>query len=777
MTELASHLRPHTSPVAPAASTITVGNARFTVLTEALVRCEWSPSGTFEDRATQVVWHRDLPTPEFRVVRDGERTQVFTRHLHLDHRGGPFTPESLSVQQLQGNYHSVWRPGQEPSSKFGEFVGRPSQLGGTARTLDAHDGPVDVEPGLANELGITSLDDSASLALDADGWVAQREPRAVDVYVFAHGHDYGAAVADLYRISGPQPVLPRHALGNWWSRYWRYSDDEYRALVCRFEAERLPFSVAVVDMDWHLVDIDPRLGNGWTGYTWNRELFPDPEGFLAWLHSRGLVVSLNVHPADGVRAHEEAYPRMARAMGIDPASEVPVAFDIADRRFVQAYFEQLHHPLEAQGVDFWWLDWQQGTSSSVPGLDPLWMLNHLHFLDAARDGRRPLTFSRYAGPGSHRYPVGFSGDTVISWASLAFQPWFTATAANIGYGWWSHDIGGHMFGTKDDELATRWAQFGAFSPVNRLHSSNGHFNAKEPWRFNPVAREVMGEFLRLRHRMVPWLFTENVVGHDELRPLVRPMYWLCPGPSEAYTVANQYAFGRDLLVAAVTAPVVKGSGHAPVDVWLPGGDWVDLLTGTSYTGGRRATLWRPLATIPVLARAGAIVPMNGDDDLRTTLPQCLELVVATGADGSYELVEDDGLADGRRVTTRFDYTHATGEVRIAPASGALDLLPASRGYRVRLVGAGADQVVELGEVATDTGTTAHLDGPRGFDNRLVERVEAFLDAAEIAFLTKERVFAAVRETPSAARLMAVLVEMDLADDVLGVLTELVLARA
>ena len=96
----------------------------------------------------------------------------------------------------------------------------------------------------------------------------------------------------------------------------------------------------------------------------------------------------------------------------------------------------------------------------MEGLDPLWMLNHFHFLDNARDGKRPMTFSRYAGPGSHRYPVGFSGDTVVTWESLQFQPYFTSTASNIGYGWWSHDIGGHMGGYKDDELEGRWVSAG-----------------------------------------------------------------------------------------------------------------------------------------------------------------------------------------------------------------------------------------------------------------------------------------------------------------------------
>ena len=89
------------------------------------------------------------------------------------------------------------------------------------------------------------------------------------------------------------------------------------------------------------------------------------------------------------------------------------------------------------------------------------------------------------GPGSHRYPVGFSGDTHITWDSLAFQPYFTATASNIGYGWWSHDIGGHWYGSRDDDLTVRWVQLGVFSPIMRLHSTLHPFIRKEPWTFPP----------------------------------------------------------------------------------------------------------------------------------------------------------------------------------------------------------------------------------------------------------------------------------------------------
>ena len=140
----------------------------------------------------------------------------------------------------------------------------------------------------------------------------------------------------------------------------------------------------------------------------------------SWLHEQGLRTALNLHPAKGIYPHEAQYEEMAEWMGIDPSTQQPIPFDIADPHFMEGYFKILHHSYESpspsgrgargEGVDFWWMDWQQGKKSQVEGLDPLWMLNHLHFHDLGRDGRkRPFVFSRWGGLGNHRYPIGFSG--------------------------------------------------------------------------------------------------------------------------------------------------------------------------------------------------------------------------------------------------------------------------------------------------------------------------------------------------------------------------------
>jgi len=766
------HLRLRTSPIARPDAVVQGDRFRITVLTAGLLRIEWSDDGIFEDRASTFALHRDLPVPDFEVV-DGEGAfELVTDRVRLVYDRGPFTPAGLSAQ-VRGNisnYHSVWR--------YGEPV---RNLGGTTRTLDGVDGRTALEPGIVSRVGVAVLDDSGSFVFEDDGWVSPRNGDGrIDVYLFAYGHDFAEALQAFYAVSGGQPVLPRWALGNWWSRYHRYSADSYLALLDRFDEERLPFSVAVLDMDWHRVDSVPEeYGSGWTGYSWEPSLFPDPEGFLAELHRRGLRVTLNVHPADGVQAFEDAYAAMAEALGRDAANGEPIAFDVTDRAFLEAYFSVLHHHLEDQGVDFWWLDWQQGPYSRIQGIDPLWMLNHFHFLDSGREGRRPLTFSRYAGPGSHRYPVGFSGDTVISWASLHFQPEFTATASNIGYGWWSHDVGGHLWGERDDELATRWVQLGVFSPILRLHSSSNPFLVKEPWLYPREAREAMGEALRFRHRLVPYLHTMNHRAAVEGVPLVRPMYHLAPSEALAYTVPNQFAFGSELLVAPVTTPrdavTLRGAARA----WLPDGLWVDVFTQTVYDGGREVELHRGLGAIPALLRAGGILPLAADDDLDATRnPERLELLVAPGADGAFTLVEDDGTGTGPEdipiVRTAITWRQEAGELTIGAADGPPGVLPRERTWTVTVLGTGRSETVSGPPDAALRVAIGDDPAPRTPDR--ADRLFDVLSGAQYGHEAKAAAWRTLTSDLAPEAMLAELHAQALPRELIGALSELLTAR-
>lgn len=595
------------------------GNCRVSVLTERLLRLEYDKSRVFEDRPSQFALDRRFPEPCCSVELRGGRLELRSEGCRVIIGGG------LELETFTDGLS--WRSGQELH-----------YLGGTARTLDNADGAIGLEPGIFSREGVGLLSDD-SLLFGADGELQPRRPGTRDLYLFLYGRQFERGLRDLYRLSGRPPLLPRFALGNWWSRFWPYTTEEYLELMERFAAEGTPFSVAVLDMDWHLTRV-PEGYIGWTGYTWNRELIPEPDKLLSRLHGQGLRTALNLHPAEGVQPFEERYDEVAEFMGVTGGETIP--FDLNDRRFRHAYFELLLHPLEDMGVDFWWIDWQQGTRSTVEGLEPLWLLNHWHFLDAARMGRRPLILSRYAGPGSHRYPVGFSGDTIASWASLDFQPRFTAAAADIGFGWWSHDIGGHMGdGLRDEELACRWLQFGVFSPICRLHSTCSPDAGKEPWRYSPEIAEIMRRFLALRHRLLPYLHSMNWRSHLEGMPLVRPLYHAWPDRPEAYEYPNVYEFGSQLIVAPVTAPGAGEKRAAEVRLWLPDGLWYDFFTDEVYEGGRRLTLRCPLERIPVFVRSGGIVPMQ-EPDCTEDLPERITLHVWPGQ-GRFRLCEGEEL--------------------------------------------------------------------------------------------------------------------------------------
>lgn len=769
---------------------------RFTVLTEEMIRLEYCEDGQFEDRATQCVIDRKFKVPEYQVIENEESLEIITDKIHLVYNKQKFTDYGLSVQ-VRGNisvYHSIWHFGEEATD-----------LRGTARTLDEADGAIELEHGIISRFGYGILDDSRSLVITEDGWVEPRKEDCIDIYFLGYGHEYEHCLKDYYHLTGKTPLLPRYALGNWWSRFYRYNDQEYKALMTRFEKEEIPFSVSVIDMDWHLVEIDPKYGSGWTGYTWNKELFPDPKEFMTWLHDHGLKVTLNVHPAGGVQAHEEKYKEMAEAMGRDWEKEEPVNFDVTDQKFLKAYFEYLHHPNEEEGVDFWWLDWQQGGLSKIPGLDPLWMLNHYHYLDSGRRGKRRLTFSRYAGMGSHRYPVGFSGDTIISWESLAFQPYFTANASNVGYGWWSHDIGGHMKGYRDEELSTRWIQFGVFSPIMRLHSSNSAFTGKEPWNYNAVSENIMKRYLKLRHEMIPYLYTMNYHASHDGQPLIRPMYYLEPEQPEAYEVPNEYYFGTELVVCPITEPTDKAAGTACVKAWIPEGKWYDIFSGLKYDGGRMLELYRSLEDIPVLAKEGAIIPLTDLTEYTNSVenPKELAVKIVPGKKNAFILMEDTGDTcedkEENWAQTKLEWINEN-EFIIHPANGNLDVIPKRRTWKMEFYGiADVDNLeVTVGGKAIETEriydekrhicqvnipetevteqiTISFSKGYLLRENNKPAEIFALLYQAKIEYEVKEKIYAYMKEGKTSSEVLGIIQAMHLPDSVYGMLSEVLLA--
>ena len=779
-------------------NTIAGQHYRFTVITEQLVRMEYSAEDNFVDLPSQVISNRDLGTANYEKQETEDEVSIKTKYILLEYqKSKPFCRETLKIHVLstEGVVDNTWYYGQSYES-----------LKGTVRTLDGIDGPTQLDEGIISIEGYTVIDDHSSLLIQPSGELIQRASKNEDCYFLGYGHEYRKCIQDFYRLTGTVPLLPRYALGNWWSRFHKYTEEEYKELIQQFEKEQIPIVIAVIDIDWHITEVDSCYGSGWTGYTWNRELFPVPKEFMDWLKDHNLKITLNVHPAEGVRSYEDCYAKMAKALGYDVDKKETIPFDPTDNEFLEAYFEYIHYPNERDGVDFWWIDWQQGEETKVPGLDPLWTLNHYHYLDNKKENTRGLILSRYANLGSHRYPVGFSGDTIISWDTLKFQPYFTATASNVGYSWWSHDIGGHMLGKYDEELQVRWVQFGVFSPIMRIHSSASEFNHKEPWNYSLQTNKLIADYMRLRHQLIPYIYTMNWKCYQEGQPLISPMYYDYQECPLSYHVPNQYMFGTQLMVIPVTSPMNQVIKLAKVEAWLPKDMYVDYFTGLIYQGKHTVNLYRSLGEIPVLMEAGTILPLAVTSNILndTTNPEALTIYVVAGANGTFELYEDDGISFeyemGKSAVTRLSLsTTEEAEFIIEKPTGDLSVIPKVRRYSIHIMGVAKPENIVLireGEeeeivyqynrlrnelilddivVKQEKIKILFTKGLTIGKNEVKERIYQLLDRSEIEFMTKELIYEWILTNSKESVLSSIgTLKIDL--DLYGAIMEILLAQ-
>lgn len=647
-----------------------VGKARFTLLTDRMIRCEWSEDGSFEDRASLTFVNRVQPPVKHTFERKGEGAVIETEGMRLEWTGGAFNEKNLFVSM-----RSRWT--RDPASAA--VAGRPpyqaalavlaedkENLLGTMRTIDGRSSIKDLLPrmekGVLSRRGVAVVDDTKKPLFVKGGdywkeWVEERPVRAKgayrDVTVFAYGHDYKGCLGDYVKVAGRIPLPPRWAFGYWWSRFWNDTESDYRQIVREMDSVGIPVDVCVIEMYWHenwgigeRPDImQPRGGQmwGWGGYTWNRRYFPDPAGLFRFLHGEGLKAPLNMHPACGIPECEEVYPRFAKDYGWKGKGVIPFRGD--EERWAEVYFKDVIEPLEALGVDCFWLDWQQWLmAKGKPTLNNTFWLNHLFFVhsggprsvaatggtEPAPPARRPIIYHRWGGLGSHRYQIGFSGDGESSWRMLEAIPWFTATASNVGYGYWGHDLGGHnrpQFKREENgELFTRWMQCGVFTPIFRTHPSKDSLAERRPWKY-PDHFFILREAYRLRYRLAPYIYTAARQAYDTGVCLCRPMYYDWPEEEDAYDSVNQYMFGDDILVAPVTKAVDPLTKEAEVEMWLPEGTWYDVSRGELVEGGRRLKRGYTIDETPWFVKAGAVIPMYPDSVKRLGNPGTDDLML------------------------------------------------------------------------------------------------------------------------------------------------------
>lgn len=674
---------------------VVIGNARFTFITPGLVRMEYALEGKFVNEPTLFAMNRNTSFQDFRVEKTTTNSYVLSTSLmkieFLDN-GFPFGQTNLSVHFQHRGKEQTWKIYMD--TEWGN-------LGGAIETLDNVSGPVKLQQGLLSHNGWYTIFDTNKEILK-DGWIATRDSRHIqDIYLFVYGQDYKSALKSLQAVSGPVPMPRKYVHGSWYCRWWDYTADDYRQLVQEYRDHDFPLDILVFDMGWH-TQKEAHTGTGhagmygWTGYSWNRKLIPDPARLISEFTKDGIQVVLNEHPHDGLRDHEDSYPAFMKAMGEDTTGTKNIIFDAGSKKYMTNFLKYAHQESDSMGIAFWWLDWQQDYIYPVvrgTQMKHLPWLNHLYFEYSRRNNLRGAGFSRWAGWGDHRHPIQFSGDAVGNWEVLRFEIELTATSGNAGCFFWAHDLGGFYEG-KDPELYTRWTQFGLLNASLRIHSVLDKDLDRRPWLWGEKYEKAMKIIYHLRSQFMPYIYSSVRQCHTDMLPLNRCMYINYSDTQEAYQHPGQFMFGDLLLGAPITVPG-NSEGIAEQKIWLPAGNcWYDLFTGKKYSGDQTIVENYDLERFPLFIKGGYPFPMQPYTDRMTSTP-LTKLIIRCypgeeGSHNSYTLYEDDGITtgyeQGRYAETLLEYSLKNGktEITIHPAKGSYQGQVSKRAYRLEL---------------------------------------------------------------------------------------------
>ncbi len=653
-------------------------NYRISVLSERLVRLEYSIDGKFNDNLTTLVKNRKFSVPNFKVEQDDKYIVITTKYFMLQYLknkpflGPKFAPDSnLKINLL--NTDKMWFYGHVEARNF---------MGG-AISLDNYKGRVHLDKGLYSTDGFVSLDDSGNMEIDNDGFIREPNPNKVDIYVFMYKRDFGLCLKDYYTLTGYPLMIPRYALGVWWNRDKIYNFEDTKALVNSFSRHNVPLSVLLLSEFWHIKDKeDYNLYK--TGFSFNRELFANPEEFVKYMHSKGVFVGLNMDPAEGIRKEEDRYLNFAQGLNIVDGITIP--FNAMDRNFMSLYVKHMIDYFLELGIDIFWLDYQ----NDLKNLQILCYYYNQAFNKLKN--KRALLFTRSPLVAPHRAGVLYSGETIVSWDTLKYLPFYNSLASNKGVAWWSHDVGGYKDGIEDSELYLRYIQFSCFSPIFRFSAKRGVYYKREPWFWDIKTFTIAREYILLRQRLLPYLYTEGVNYSKTGRPLIQPIYYAYPEIYDEPNYRNEYYFGKEFFIAPITKPKDVTMNRSIERLYLPKGVWYDFKTGKKFMGDKRYVAFYKEDEYPIFVQEGGIIPLSNlnEDNLNSYAPpKSMEINIFPGKSNMYKLYEDDGITkfyeNGYFIVTAIDYNYMQNNytVIIRPIEGKTDIIPKYRDYKIR----------------------------------------------------------------------------------------------
>ena len=492
-------------------------------------------------------------------------------------------------------------------------------------------------------------------------------------YQVIAGDNWDEIIGNYTRLTGRQPLPPRWAFGNFAMRFGYHNEAEARRTVAQFRADDIPLDAIVLDLYWFGKAVKGTMGN----LAWDRDNFPNPAAMVADFQQQGVQTVLISEPfvVNTSSRWQEAVEQDVLAKGPDGK---PLSYDfffghtglidIFDPRG-KDWLWNIYKGLRQQGVTGVWGDLGE------PELHPTAMRHATGSADQVHNiyghqwarlvaegyrkdfpDERPFILMRAGYSGTQHYGIiPWSGDVDRSWGGLQSQPEIALQMGMQGAAYMHSDLGGFANPVLDNELYTRWLQYGVFQPIFRPH-------AQEEVPSEPVYRDAPTKALaraaiRLRYALLPYNYTLGFDNSQHGLPLMRPMVYEEPDNPKAQAMSSTYLWGKDLLVTPVLS---KGAKTA--EVYFPAGSaWFDFYSGERHAGGVSKPVTLTADHIPVYVRAGAFIPMTAVvPTTRDYSTKALELHYYHDASvraGKGKLYDDDGLTAQAYEQGKYELLH------------------------------------------------------------------------------------------------------------------------
>ncbi|MEM1646679.1 MAG: glycoside hydrolase family 31 protein, partial [Ignisphaera sp.] len=484
-------------------------------------------------------------------------------------------------------------------------------------------------------------------------------------YYFINGDTIDKVILNYHELTGHPPLLPKWAFGYWQSKAWYVTQDEIIEVVKRFRSEKIPLDIIVQDARY--------WGKyGWNAMKFDEERYRSVENMTKLIHEMNAKIIVSIWPIFGdFFRRDEPYTVPKTCDEIDVCIEAREKGCLMENSTVINVFKEecrdwlwrvVKDRFYEKGFDGWWLD-----ANEPEVIRPLLVYTPLHhdlkidsntpyykylnvyslfqcraFYEGQRrtTNKRVLILSRSGFAGIQKYSVvNWSGDVTADWTTLRTQIWCGLNYSISGNPYWTTDTAGFFtagtFSRGYNELFIRWFQFSTFTPVLRTHSL---WFSKEPWSFPDEIKQIIISYIKLRYRLLPYIYSIAWKAHRDGYVLMRYLFMDFPDDRNVYSIDDQYMFGPFILVAPVTTPNTRYKY-----VYLPRGTWYDFWTGEKFQGPSTVKVNTPLSKIPLFIKAGSIIPM-APLHIQHALEkyQEMELRVYPGQDGEFILYEDDG---------------------------------------------------------------------------------------------------------------------------------------